>query len=133
MSIRFREILSIVAIAAIQLAGASGKPVYSLSSPGATPLYVPMHGEALDPQCEAWAVTNAFVALAAGAYDRDACEETFESARETDPAAPVRTLESAVAGFPAERNKPLYYLGDKLLTLFGRDKLRRFYRVDKQL
>ena len=121
MSIRFREILSIAAVLATQLAGASEKPVYSLSSPGATPLYVPMRGEALDPQCAAWAAANAFVAPASSLYNRDAVQDTAESERESDPAAPVRLLASVAAGFPAERNKPLYYLGDKLLAPDGVD------------
>ena len=121
MSIRFREILSIAAVLATQLAGASDKPVYSLSSPGATPLYVPMRGEALDSQCAAWAATNAFVAPASNLFNRDALQDTGESERESDPAAPVRLLASVAAGFPAERNKPLYYLGDKLLAPDGVD------------
>ncbi|MGN0854862.1 MAG: hypothetical protein ACI4R9_05005 [Kiritimatiellia bacterium] len=125
MRSRLRRVLgaaaSAVALAAALAAEAGDSPVYSLSSPGVTPLYVAVRGEAVDPVYADWAASNAAVAPAAGAFDRAASEESFESGRETDPAAPVRTLESVIAGFPAERNKPLYYLGDALIAPEGVD------------
>ena len=109
------------ALASTPPAEAETGAVYSLAAPGATPLYVAVRGGGVDAVHAEWATNNAAMAPAAGAFGRDACEEKFESARETDPAAPVRTLESAVAGFPAERNKPLYYLGDRLVAPEGVD------------
>ena len=109
------------ALASTPPAEAETASVYSLAAPGATPLYVAVRGGGVDAVHAEWATNNAAMAPAAGAFGRDACEEKFESARETDPAAPVRTLESAVAGFPAERNKPLYYLGDRLVAPEGVD------------
>ena len=109
------------ALASTPPAEAETASVYSLAAPGATPLYVAVRGGDVDAVHAEWAMNNAALAPAAGAFGRDACAETFESARETDPAAPVRTLESAVAGFPAERNKPLYYLGDRLVAPEGVD------------
>ena len=109
------------ALASTPPAEAETASVYSLAAPGATPLYVAVRGGGVDAVHAEWATNNAAMAPAAGAFGRDACAETFESDRATDPAAPVRTLESAVAGFPAERNKPLYYLGDRLVAPEGVD------------
>ena len=109
------------ALASTPPAEAETGAVYSLAAPGATPLYVAVPGGGVDAVYAEWATNNAAVAPAAGAFDRDACAKTNEIDRATDLAAPVRTLESAVAGFPAERNKPLYYLGDRLVAPEGVD------------
>ena len=121
MSIRIRVIFSVAAIVSAQLALAGVKPVYSLVSPGATPLYMPVRSEAVEPVHAAWAVTNAFVAPSAGFYNYGATQETNKSDRTTNLSAPVRRFNAVTAGFPAERNKPLYYLGDKLLAPEGVD------------
>ncbi len=135
MSIRIREILGVAAIVSAQLAGAGERPVYSLVSPGATPLYMPVRGGAVEPVHAAWAVTNAFVAPSAGFYNYGATQETNKSDRTTNPAAPVRRFEAVTAGFPAERNKPLYYLGDKLLAPDGVDwdETYRIYDAAKDI
>ena len=121
MRLRLRRILHAAALTAALAAEAGDAPVYSLAAPGATPLYVVAGGEAVDATPADWATNNAAVAAAAGAFDLAASEAAFEPGRATDPAAPVRTLVSSVAGFPAERNKPLYYLGDELIAPEGVD------------
>ena len=90
MSIRIRVIFSVAAIVSAQLALAGVKPVYSLVSPGATPLYMPVRSEAVEPVHAAWAVTNAFVAPSAGFYNYGATQETNKSDRTTNLSAPVQ-------------------------------------------
>lgn len=120
MRVRLHEMLTAAAVCGALAAGAGDKSVYSLASPGATTLYVACQG-AVEPTCAAWAASNAVVAVSACAFDAASCDGIDEGYPKDDPAAPVRTLASVVAGFPAERNKPLYFLGDALIAPDGVD------------
>ena len=82
-------ILLAVALTTGALSAAETDPVYMLGAPGPARLIV-----TTDPAKNAWAMSNACVAVHA--------------------AAAGRSLGSVIAGFPVERNKPQYYLGDRL-------------------
>lgn len=83
--------------------------VYSLGTPGVPILYVGSSGAADNSWLEA---NSSFMAQS---FEYVRTSDVVESLREVDPAAPVRSLASASVGFPIERNKPEYYLGDALI------------------
>lgn len=108
MKIRRRQIWMLAAaLWAGAVAVAGEQRTYSLASPGVGAVFVPCTSAAGGEQA-AWAVSNACYAPLAAAADG------AQSARGGDYGAPVRRLSAVVAGFPVERNKPLYYLGDRL-------------------
>jgi len=67
-----------------------------------------------DPAKNAWAVSNSTFAAKAGVWSAAADTNAYAVSRDDNPGAAAFTVKSSEAGFVAERNKPQYYLGDKL-------------------
>lgn len=118
-----RKILLLMPLLAVASAASAGdKPVYSLSTPGVTPIYVRSSESAtVDKELADWASANASVAISSAQYVLGAESTVPIPDRSKDPSAPVYTTPDVIVGFPAERNKPLYYLGEELIPPDGVD------------
>ena len=111
-----KRMMVAMGIAAVALEGAAAaKPTYSLGNPHVTVVCnVTNLADYARLRLDTWALSNACSAGAGAAYFRGSDAGGCVPRKDIDPARPVRTLDSALAGFPVERNKPQYFLGDAL-------------------
>ena len=105
---------------------AANAPVYTLAAPRVAILRNVTNAADLTQAENVWAVSNG--CLYAGAStahfagsNMGTSEIALNPILSDDPSLPVRTLKSALGGFPVERNKPQYYLGDRLDEPEGTD------------
>ena len=101
-----RLLLLTGALAAGALGAAEDPPVYMLGAPD--PVWF---CDTTDPVTNAWAMSNACFFAHAAAY---APTNGAVVVQKDDIAEAVRTFDEVAIGFPVERNKPQYYLGDAL-------------------
>ena len=119
MGSRLRQLFGLTAALAASLtATADGTPSYTLGIPGAKKLFVPMK-EAVSGDNLAWAQTNAAFVAFAGVSGSEMIYKGGAPSYERDLAGRVVRSRNVAFGFPAERAKPMYYLGDTLIPPDG--------------
>ena len=112
---------------AVALEGvAANAPVYTLAAPRVAILRNVTRAVDIAREENAWAVSNGCLYAGASAAhfagsNMGGTEAVLNPILSDDPSLPVRKLGSSVGGFPVERNKPQYYLGDALDAPEGTD------------